>query len=448
MTNLPPFPRDFSWGVATSAFQIEGAVDEDGRGRSVWDTFVDTPGKVRDDHTADTACDHYHRFDEDVALMRRLGVDVYRFSIAWPRVVPDGSGPVNPAGLAFYDRLVDALLAAGITPMPTLFHWDMPQELEDRGGWLRRDTAEHFADYARATVARLGDRVTDWITLNEPFEHMALGYALGIHAPGHTMGLAAAPVAHHQLLAHGLATTVLREGGARHVMLTNSYSPAEPAQDTPADRAAAAAYRALHHGMFTDPVLLGRYPDLSAFGMTPDTMDYVKDGDLAVISQPIDGLGINYYAPTRIAASAPGEALPFTQVEFEGVSQTDFGWPVIPSGLTRTMTDLARDYGDRLPPLWVTENGCAYRVEPGTDGRIHDQARIDYLNAHIRAVHAAIDLGVDVRGYLSWSLMDNFEWAEGYHQYFGLVHIDPDTRDRIPKASFDWYADVIAGQRG
>ncbi|GAA4920790.1 beta-glucosidase [Stackebrandtia albiflava] len=448
MTTMPPFPDDFAWGVATSAFQIEGAVDTDGRGPSIWDGFSHTPGRIRGDDVADTACDHYHRYREDVDLLRRLGVDVYRFSLSWSRVVPDGLGHVNGAGLDFYDRLVDALLDAGITPMPTLFHWDLPQELEDHGGWLRRDTAEHFARYTGVVAERLGDRVRDWITLNEPFEHMALGHALGVHAPGHTMGLAALPVAHHQLLAHGLATRVLREHSAARVLLTNSYSPAHAASDDPADHAAAAAYHALHHGLFTDPVLRGRYPDLSAFGVDVTALDFVADDDLAIISTPLDGLGINYYNPTRLAAPPPGEALPFTMVDFPGVAVTDFGWPVIPSGLTQLLTGLAAEYGEALPPLWITENGCSYRVEPGTDGRFHDQARIDYLDAHIRAVHAAITLGADVRGYLTWTLMDNYEWAEGYHQRFGLVHVDPETRDRHPKSSFDWYAGLISGQRG
>ena len=444
MRMMPEFPPGFVWGVATSAFQIEGAVSVDGRGRSVWDTFVDTPGRIRGDDIADTACDHYHRYPEDVELMRVLGVDAYRFSISWPRVVPTGSGAVNPAGLDFYDRLVDALLNNGIRPFPTLFHWDLPQDLEDRGGWLRRDTAEHFAAYTAAVVERLGDRVSDWITLNEPFEHMSLGYGLGVHAPGHTMGLAALPVAHHQLLAHGLATGVLRDAGADRILLTNSYSPAHPASESAADVAAAEVYHRLHHALFTDPVLLGEYPDLSILGV--ETPDVVRDGDLAVISRPIDGLGVNYYSPSRVAAAPDAAMLPFQLVEFDGVARTDFGWPVIPSGLTRTLTDLTDQYGAALPPLWVTENGCAYRVEPGTDGRIHDQSRIDYLDAHLRAVHAAVEHGADVRGYFSWSLLDNFEWAEGFSQHFGLVTVNPESRDREPKASFDWYRRLIAEQ--
>ncbi|WP_347177398.1 GH1 family beta-glucosidase [Glycomyces sp. L485] len=444
---MPSLPGGFAWGVSTSAFQIEGATGEEGRGQSIWDTFVHSHEKIRDGHTADTACDHYHRYPEDIALMRRLGVDVYRFSVSWPRILPAGVGAVNAAGLDFYDRLVDALLAAEITPMATLFHWDLPQALEDVGGWLDRDTAGRFGEYAGVVAARLGDRVRHWITLNEPFEHMALGYALGRHAPGHSLLLDALPAAHHQLLGHGLAVEALRASGAGHVMLTNSYSPAVPAGGSEEDVAASRAYDTLHRGMFTDPVLLGRYPDLAAFGVDGDALPFVEDGDLATIAAPLDGLGVNYYNPTRLAAPVPGSPLPFETTEFEGVDTTDFGWPVLPSGLTRTLTDLTEDYGDALPPLWITENGCSYFTAPDADGAIADRARIDYLEAHVRAVAEAIDQGADVRGYLVWSLLDNFEWAEGYHQRFGLVHVDPESRNRTPKASFDWYRELIAGQR-
>jgi beta-glucosidase len=444
---MPRLPSGFTWGAATSAFQIEGATTEDGRGTSVWDTFTATPGKIRDGHTADTACDHYHRYEEDVALLARLGVDAYRFSIAWTRIQPDGTGPAEERGLAFYDRLVDALLAAGIAPMPTLFHWDLPQALEDRGGWLDRDTAHRFADYAAIVGARLGDRVPHWITLNEPFEHMALGHALGQHAPGHTYLLDALPVAHHQLLGHGLATAALRAAGAPHVMLTNSYTPAIPYSGSAADTEAALAYDTLHRRVFTDPVLLGAYPDLGGFGLD-GPLPFIKDGDLDAIAQPLDGLGVNYYNPTRVVAPEPGTTpLPFELAEFEHVNTTDFGWPVIPSGLTQTLLDLTADYGEALPPLWVTENGCSYDVAPDAEGRIRDQARIDYLDAHVRAMAAAVEQGADVRGYLVWSLLDNFEWAEGYHQRFGLVHVDFDTQARTPKDSFDRYAELIREQR-
>lgn len=446
MSELPRFPDHFAWGVATSAFQIEGSPTADGRGTSIWDTFSHVDGAIRDGHTADVACDHYCRYREDVALLRRLGIDIYRFSISWSRVAPAGDGTLNEAGLDFYDRLVDTLLAAGITPMPTLYHWDLPQRLEDDGGWLNRDTTARFADYAQAVAARLGDRVADWITLNEPFEHMSLGYALGQHAPGHRLLLDALPVAHHQLLAHGLAVPVLREAGARQILLTNSYSPAVPATDADADRAAADAYDALHRRLFTDPVLLGRYPDLSGFGLDPDALPFVHDGDAAAIATPIDGLGVNYYNPTRLAAPGEGNPLPFEFTEFESAATTDFGWPIVPDGLRRTLVELRQTYGEALPPLWITENGCSFGAGDA-DPLVHDIDRIDYLDAHVRAVARAIDEGVDVRGYLVWTLMDNFEWAEGYHQRFGLVHVDFDTGLRTPRDSFDWYRTAIAKQR-
>ncbi|WP_219506970.1 GH1 family beta-glucosidase [Nonomuraea ceibae] len=425
----------FLWGTATAAYQIEGAADEDGRGPSIWDTFSHEPGRTRDGHTGDVACDHYHRWPEDVALMSELGVGAYRFSIAWPRVQPSGAGPANPKGLDFYERLVDALLAAGITPVPTLFHWDLPQAAQDRGGWLNRDTAHRFADYAALVADRLADRVPMWITLNEPFVHMAYGHALGLHAPGQALLLDALPVAHHQLLAHGLATAALRAAGAGQVLLTNNCTPVWAASDAAEDVAAAEAYDILHNRLFNDPVLTGAYPDLSAYGAKE--LGFVRDGDLAVIAAPLDGLGVNYYNPTRIAAPA-GPGLPFTDVGVTGHPTTAFGWPVVPDGLRELLTGLLARYGDALPPVYVTENGCSQPDVPGPDGTVDDQDRIAYLDQHIAAVHAARREGVDVRGYFVWSLLDNFEWAEGYHQRFGLVHVDFATGRRTPKASYHW----------
>src|SRR5215469_15861168 len=300
---FPRFPADFAWGVATAAYQIEGAVAEDGRGDSVWDTFCRQPGVIRDGHTGDVADDHYHLWAQDVELMSDLGIGTYRFSLAWPRIQPSGSGPANPAGLDFYDRLTDALLSASIKPMPTLFHWDLPQPLEDAGGWMARDTAYRFAEYAAIAAGRLADRIPTWITLNEPFVVTAFGYALGIHAPGKALMLDALATVHHQLLGHGLANSALRAAGVREVAITNNYTPAWAASDHPADVAATAAYDALHNWAFTDPVLLGDYPAaLSAFGVGPDGLDCVRDGDLAIISAPIDALGVNYYNPTQISA--------------------------------------------------------------------------------------------------------------------------------------------------
>lgn len=447
---LPQFPAGFLWGVATSAYQIEGAAAEGGRGVSVWDTFCRQPGAVRDGHTGDVATDSYHRWRDDVALLAGLGATAYRFSIAWPRVQPDGKGPANPAGLDYYDRLTDALLAAGITPVPTLFHWDLPQPLEDEGGWLARETAYRFADYAALAAQRLADRIGLWITLNEPFVVTVYGYALGMHAPGKTLMLAALPTAHHQLLGHGLGTGALRAAGASQVMITNNYSPAWAASGSEADRAAAGAYDVLQNLLYTDPLLLGRYPDLSPFGLHGDGaasgLACVREGDLAVISAPLDGIGVNYYAPTRLSA-LPGSPLPFQLEPIPGYPVTAFGWPVVPAGLTELLGRLAGRYGSALPPLYITENGCSCDDRPQPDGTVDDQARIGYLDGHLRAVHEALRAGIDVRGYFHWTLADNFEWSEGFHQRFGLVYVDHASQLRTPKRSYHWYRDLIAAQR-
>jgi beta-glucosidase len=404
----------FRWGVSTSSYQIEGGADE--RGPSIWDTFSHTPGRIADGSTGDVACDHYHRYAEDVALLRGLGVNAYRFSIAWPRIQPDGTGKPNPDGVAFYDRLVDSLLENRIEPFVTLFHWDLPQALEDEGGWLARDTAYRFAEYAGLVADALGDRVTQWITLNEPIIHMSLGYAFGTHAPGRTLMFGALPVAHHQLLAHGLAAAALRTHGK--VMIANNYTPVRPHSATEADVAAAAAYDTLHNRLFTDPLFGRGYPiDIPG----------VQDGDLDIIAAPLDALGVNYYNPTAVrAATEPDAPMPFEPVPLDGYPTTSFGWPVVPEGLYELLTSLEK------VPIYITESGCAY---PGTD----DPERVSYLDSHIRAMRDAIADGVDVRGYFVWSLLDNFEWAEGFSQRFGLVHVDFDTQVRTPKTSYDWY---------
>ncbi|WP_269856449.1 GH1 family beta-glucosidase [Streptomyces sp. RPT161] len=440
MPHIPALPPTFRWGVSTAAYQIEGATEEDGRGPSVWDAFTARPGAIRNAHHARTACDHYHRWPEDIALMRELGVDAYRFSIAWPRVQPTGRGPVNESGLAFYDRLTDELLSHGITPLPTLFHWDLPQALEDGGGWLTRDTAYRFAEYAAHTADRLGDRVPDWITLNEPFVHTVFGYALGRHAPGRTLLLDALPTAHHQLLGHALAARVLRERGAR-VLIANNCTPVHSASGTPADRAAAEAYDTLHNHLFNDPLLTGRYPDLSGYAVDGDLGGAVLDGDLALIHRSVDGLGVNYYNPTHVSAPADAGGLPFDLVPIEGVPRTAFGWPVVPDGLRELLLRLGRRYGQALVPITITENGCSY---PALD----DTERVDFLDGHIRAVADAVAEGIDVRGYFVWTLIDNFEWAEGYTQRFGLVHVDHTTQTRTPRTSYRWYRELIAAHRG
>jgi beta-glucosidase len=435
--SLPPFPPGFHFGVSTASYQIEGAAAEDGRGASIWDTFSHTPGRTRDGDTGDVACDHYHRYPEDVALMADLGVDAYRFSVAWPRIQPDGSGPANAKGLDFYDRLVDALGERGIAALPTLFHWDLPQALEDQGGWLSRETSLRFGEYAALVADRLGDRVRRWITLNEPVVHMAQGYAWGTHAPGRELGLGALPVAHHQLLGHGLAVQALRSAGAGEVMLTNNLTPV-----IADDPAAGMAYDAFHNRLFTDPVLLGAYP-----GFLADALgEVVRDGDLGIISTPIDALGVNYYNPTRVGApsaadtAVPVETLPFETLPIDGVPLTAFGWPVVPSGLYDLLTGLKETYGPALPPIYITENGCS------AEDVLDDDFRISYLDGHLRAVHRAIADGVDVRGYFVWSLLDNFEWAEGYSQRFGLVRVDFSSLERTPRASYRWLRGVLAGR--
>ncbi|MGV9895386.1 GH1 family beta-glucosidase [Streptomyces tendae] len=429
---MPRFPDGFLWGVSTSAHQIEGAAEL--RGPSVWDAFTAEPGRVKDGSTAAVACDHYHRYREDVALLAGLGVDAYRFSVSWPRVD-------SPGGLDFYDRLVDELCAAGVRPVPTLFHWDLPTGLD----WLERDTAARFAEYVSLVAGRLGDRVGKWITLNEPAEHTLLGHALGVHAPGRELLFDALPAAHHQLLAHGLAVRALRAAGARDVGIANSHGPTWPASEDPADREAAEFYDLLLNRTFADPLLTGRYPE--GIG---DLMPGEAAADLEVIAEPLDWYGVNYYAPTRVGAPRGAEIefggvtlpaeLPFSVREIEGRPRTDFGWPVVPEGLTELLTGFRDRYGDRLPPVVITENGCSYE---GLD----DRDRIAYLDGHVRALHRAIEAGVDVRGYFVWSLLDNFEWAEGYARRFGLVHVDFETLRRTPKASYGWFRDLLSGQR-
>jgi beta-glucosidase len=421
-------------GVSTASYQIEGAVHEGGRGPSIWDTFSHTPGRTLDGDTGDVACDHYHRWRDDLDLMSELGVDAYRFSISWPRIQPDGSGEPNPDGLDFYDRLVDGLLARGIAAMPTLFHWDLPQVLEDEGGWLSRETALRFGEYAGLVADRLGDRVRRWITLNEPIVHMAQGYAFGTHAPGRELLLGALPVAHHQLLGHGLAVQALRSRGAAEVMITNNCTPVVPASSSEADQIAAMVYDGFHNRLFNDPVLTGEYPPFLAEGLEP----VIQDGDLATIRTPLDALGINYYNPTRVRA-AEGD-LPFEMIPIEGVPTTAFGWPVVPSGLHDLLTGLRSAYPG-LPPIYITENGCS------TADGIADQFRIDYLDGHLAAVKQAIGDGVDVRGYFVWSLLDNFEWAEGYSQRFGLVRVDFKTLDRTPRDSYRWLQAALKDRR-
>lgn len=448
-TRVLPFPDGFLWGAATSAYQIEGAVHQDGRGPSIWDRQCHHSNLVRDGHTGDVAAGHYDRMPEDVEMMARLGLQAYRFSVAWPRIQPTGSGPVNEPGLDFYSRLVDGLLARGIRPSLTLYHWDLPQVLQDAGGWPARDTAYRFAEYAGIVFEALHDRVGLWATHNEPWCSTLLGYADPSHAPGHADPVEATRAIHHVNLSHGLAIEAMRaiDRGPQHGVVLN-LTPIHVVGDDPDGTAADGArrYDGLRNRVNLEPMLHGRYPDdvaedLEAFGGLP-----VEEGDLGHIAQPLDWLGINYYNDESVRAmpggswlATPGmhDAEPFAP---EG-ERTDMGWPITPDGLRALLVGLKSQYPGH-PPLYITENGCAYD-DPVVGGRCHDPRRIAYLDAHLRAVHAAIEEGVDVRGYFAWSLMDNFEWSHGYHKRFGIVHVDYDTLVRTPRDSAHWYREVI-----
>jgi beta-glucosidase len=418
------FPDGFVWGAATASYQIEGAAREDGRGPSIWDTFSRTPGKVFAGHTGDVACDHYHRYRDDVALMAELGLASYRFSISWPRVRPDGAGPVNSRGLDFYDRLTDELIGKGIDPVITLYHWDLPQTLQDRGGWTVRETSEAFAEYAQSVYARLGDRVRTWTTLNEPWCSAYLGYASGVHAPGIQDPTSAFAAVHHLLLGHGLAARALRAAGAQTVGITlnpSSVLPLDPANAADVD--AARIIDGLQNRIFLDPLLRGHYPADMLEHMSRFTdLAHIREGDEKTINAPIDVLGVNFYQPTYISAK-PGKAAAPDSPGSDGIEfrkpvgpVTDMDWQIEPAGLTRLLERLHKDY-------------------PGTPLMI--------LDGHLRACHEAISRGVDLRGYFVWSLLDNFEWAEGYAKRFGIVHVDYTTQARVLKDSALWYRDVI-----
>ncbi|MBO9627342.1 MAG: beta-glucosidase [Microbacterium sp.] len=437
-------PTGFRFSAATSAFQIEGSRGADGTGRSIWDDFLEAPGAIIDGSTADPSCDSYRRTDDDVALASGLGLDRYRFSIPWARVQPDGAGTGNALALDHYSRFVDQLLDAGVTPFPTLFHWEMPSAVEADGGWLARDTAQRFADYAAIVADRLGDRVSQWYTLNEPAMTTLQGYATGALAPGKQLLFGALPTVHHQLLAHAIAAEALRARGATHVGLVNNHTWVLPLHDSEEDAAAAYVYDILHNRAFSEPLLDGVYPDLESLGLPPMP---VVDGDLERIRGSIDFYGINFYNPTTVTAAAAGSPIPFDIVPTPGVPHTGFGeeWPIMPSALHDLLVDLKRRH-PHLPPVIVGENGASF-PEPADAVRVDDVDRIDYLSGHLRAVAEAIADGVDVEEYTVWSLLDNWEWADGYTQRFGLVHVDFETGERTPKASYDWYRALIAEAR-
>lgn len=452
------FGPDFTFGTATASYQIEGAANEDGRLPSIWDTFSHTPGKVVNGDTGDVACDHYHRLDEDLDLLKSYNVDAYRFSIAWPRIQPPGTGERNQLGIDFYNRLLDGLLERGITPVVTLYHWDLPQPLEDAGGWPNRETAERFAEYAKICGEEFGDRVSQWTTLNEPFCSAYLGYSLGVHAPGRRNPVDALKAAHTLNLAHGLAlqalSSVVTSDKATY-SVTNNLATVFAVTDSAEDEHAAARVRAVLNGVWTGPQIHGEYPEL-LFETTARHTDwsFIQDGDLKNINQPIDVLGLNWYQPTTVRQGAPvdpeAEWTPVLAPGCEDVENvtvesdlTDMGWNIIPGGLESQLRDMHEEFGDL--PLVITENGCSYDdpvvVEDGVR-RVHDERRLDYLRQHITAAHRAKQAGVPLVGYFVWSLMDNFEWAEGYQKRFGITHVDYETLERTPKDSALWYSEL------
>ncbi|MCA9928646.1 MAG: beta-glucosidase [Anaerolineales bacterium] len=439
------FPDGFVWGVATSAYQIEGGWNEDGRLPSIWDTFAKTPGKTKNSATGDVACDHYHRWPEDVALMKDLGIQAYRFSVSWPRILPEGQGRVNQKGLDFYGRLVEALLEANITPFVTLYHWELPQPLQDAGGWPSRATTDAFAELADVTSRYLGDRVQNWMTHNEPWCTTFLSHQVGVHAPGWQDWPAALRGSHHVLLSHGLAAERIRTNVPNaDVGIAVNFEPATPASSSPEDYHAARIWDGYYFRWFMDPLYGRFYPadmvdHYGKQGYLPNGLDFVWDGDMNIIAAPLDFLGVNYY--TRHIAQA-GESLDVHHsVPNPGAEYTAMNWEVSPESYYKLLNRLYFEYN--MPKLLVTENGCSYLDEPDGNGRVRDQKRITYLQEHVTAVHRAIQNGVPIAGYLQWSLLDNYEWAEGYTQRFGIVYVDYETQKRYPKDSAFWYRDII-----
>jgi len=440
MSKLPlhrRFPQDFVWGVATSSFQIEGAGQADGKGESIWDRFCRLPGVIADGSNGDIACDHYNRLESDLDLIASLGVNTYRFSIAWPRVQPQGSGAWNPKGLEFYERLVDGLAKRNIAAYATLNHWDLPQALQSKGGWANRDTVHRFVDYSRHVNAALGDRCAAITTHNEPWVVAVLGHEQGVFAPGIKDRAVTMQVMHHLLLSHGLTLQALRADGAKSQLgIVLNLSPQMPATAMPADVAAARRVDGLNRRLYSDPLFKGEYPEDTLAELGADA-PRAQAGDMEIIREPMDYLGINYY--TRGVCSADGSDW---NAKARGLPVSEMGWEIYPEGLTDLLCLLHNDYPN-LPPMFVTENGGAFPDGTWADGRVADADRLDYLQTHIAAVANAMDRGVKMGGYMVWSLMDNFEWSSGYLRRFGIVHIDYDTQARTPKASALWYRDFL-----
>lgn len=439
------FPQDFVWGTATASYQIEGAVREGGRGESIWDRFSHTPGKIANGDTGDVACDHYHRWREDIALMRELGISAYRFSVAWPRIMPNGWGRVNDAGLSFYDRLVDGLLEAGITPWLTLYHWDLPQVIEDQGGWPNRTTADMFAEYVDALSRRLGDRVKHWITLNEPWCSAFLGYLLGEHAPGRRDMRAALGAAHTHLLAHGQAVPIVRSNSpGAQVGITLNLAHTYPASDRDDDHEAAQRFDGFFNRWFLDPLYGRTYPEdmMELYG---DFVPPIKSSDYTIIAAPTDFLGINYYNPTFVRDDPQTPIIRAGDVRLPDAEYTQMDWVVYPQGLYDLLRRVAADYP--TGPLYITENGAAYPDDPPQDGHVADPKRTAYYAQHLEAARQAIVDGVPLKGYFAWSLMDNFEWAWGYTRRFGITYVDYTTQQRTLKDSARWYRAVVQQNR-
>jgi beta-glucosidase len=433
----------FIWGAGTAAFQIEGATQADGRGESIWDRFAAGADNVADGDTGEPACEHYYRWREDLDLMRELGLQSYRFSVSWPRIQPDGRGPANRKGLDFYRRLAEGLRERGITPLVTIYHWDLPQALEDEGGWASREVVDRYADYARLVVDELDGVVTDWVTHNEPWVTSFLGYAYGIKAPGRRDWAAALRAAHHALLAHGVVVRDFREAGREgRIGITLDLTVARPASEAEEDVAAAQRLDGHHNRWFLEALLRGAYPAdmLEWYERHVGPIDAIQDGDLETIAQPLDFLGVNFYRPNLVAAG-DGPVLGIREVE-QDAERTAMGWPVVPEALTELLLRLKQEHGGL--PLLITENGAAYDDRLDGGELVEDAHRVEYLRAHIGAIDRAREEGVDVRGYYVWSLLDNFEWEQGYAKRFGIVYVDYPTQRRIPKRSALWYRDLIA----
>ncbi|MBL8063642.1 MAG: beta-glucosidase [Anaerolineales bacterium] len=436
------FPKDFIWGAATASYQIEGGWNEDGTGESIWDRFSHTPGKVQDGDTGDVACDHYHRWEDDLEMIKKLGLKAYRFSVAWPRVLPNGSGMVSEAGLDFYNKLVDCLLKLDIEPYITLYHWDLPQKLQDKGGWPSRDIVEPFVEYADIVTRALGDRVKNWITFNEPWVSAFVGYEQGRHAPGHTHRGEALAASHHLLLSHGKAVPVIRANSRdANVGITLNLTPKYPASPSIADRDAATWDDGYLNRWFLDPLTGRGYPAdmVESFG---DLMFPIQPGDMKAISVPLDFIGVNYYTRNIVRSDKISEAENAAPTIIRGDEITEMDWEVYPEGLYKTLGRLYFDYD--FPVIHITENGAAFVDTVNADGEVDDPARLSYIERHLKQVHRAIEAGIPVKGYFAWSLMDNFEWGFGYSKRFGLVYVDYETQKRIIKSSAKWYREIIA----